>query len=206
MDGSFYILRNRSMPWGDYGDILLSGMTGHLDRENGLLQLERTGPFVPPITITGFDANGYEHIVVTDAFKSSLETASLSGLRFLPVVKRRIVRLDWQTWDQTAEKPGEYPQSYEPEDYILLRRHDQEIADQMGRLWEVCLEEHARTERRQTGQGPWGEDIYLLRASWDGTDWFRAAGVGYTYVSETARLWLEHTLGQWVMLEAARVR
>lgn len=161
---------------------------------------------MPPISITGFDAKGYEHIVVTDAFKSSLETANLSGLRFLPVVKRRIVHLDWHTWDQTAEQPAEYPESHEPEDYILLRPHDQEIADQMGILWEVCLEEHARTGRTKMGSEAWDEGIYLLRGSWDGTDWFRASGVGYTYVSENAHLWLKSNAGQWTTVEPACIR
>jgi hypothetical protein len=126
------------MPWGDDGDMLLSGMTAHLDREDGLLQLERTGPLVPPIAITGIDATGYSQIVVTEEFKSLLETTDLCGARFLPVIKRHIVRLDWQLWDQTADEPAEYPDSGEPEDYILARPHDQAVADQMGALWELC--------------------------------------------------------------------
>lgn len=65
---TIYILQNAKMPWGDYGSMLLSGMTSHLPRKNGLLQLERTGPFVPPITLSGVD-----EIVVTDTFKRQLE-------------------------------------------------------------------------------------------------------------------------------------
>ena len=72
------------MPWGDYGNILLTGMTSHLDREDGRLQLERTGPFVPPIALSGI-----ADIVVTDAFRSALEASGLTGLRFQPVIKRR---------------------------------------------------------------------------------------------------------------------
>ncbi len=206
MDRPLYILHNRAMPWGDYGDILLSGMTAHLDRENGLLQLERAGPFVPPIAITGFDARGYSHIVVTEAYRALLEDSGLSGLRFLPVAKKRIVYLDWQLWDQMADQPAEYPEGDEPEAYILVRPHDPGIADQMGLLWEVCLEIHARTERKHLGSGRWDEDIYVAGASWDGTDWFRAAGVGYIYVSEDARRWLERTASEWITLKPAHVR
>jgi hypothetical protein len=79
---TIYILRNAEMPWGDYGNILLSGMTSHLDRKNGLLQLERTGPFVPPLTISGIS-----EIVVTNAFKQQLEKSSLSGFNFQPLIK-----------------------------------------------------------------------------------------------------------------------
>jgi hypothetical protein len=153
MDKPAYILHNRRMPWGDYGDTLLSGMSSHLDRGNGLLQLERTGPFVPPITKSGIDARGHGQLVVTDTYRSLLETTKFSGLSFLPVIKKRIVHLEWQTWDQTARKPAEYPETYEPEDYILARRHDQALADQMGALWELCLEEHARTDRMHVGPG-----------------------------------------------------
>ena len=44
---TIYKLKNREMNWGDYDDILVSGMTAHLERHNDLLQLERTGPYVP---------------------------------------------------------------------------------------------------------------------------------------------------------------
>ena len=41
-------------------------MTGHLERKDGLLQLERTGPFVPPMTLTS------DNIVVTDALRKEV--------------------------------------------------------------------------------------------------------------------------------------
>lgn len=62
---SVYILRQPEFPWGDYGAILVSGMTAHLGREDGLLQLERTGPFVPPLFMPGVG-----DIVVTEQFKA----------------------------------------------------------------------------------------------------------------------------------------
>lgn len=206
METTVYVLNNRRLPWGDYGDILLSGMTSHLGRDHGMLQLERTGPFVPPIAITGIDARGYSQIMVTDAHKSLLEATNLTGLRFLPVIKKHIVHLEWQRWDRTAGEPLEYPESGEPEDYILARRHDQALADQMGALWELCLEEHARTKRMHVGPGRWDEAIWLIRDSWDGTDWFRATGVGYVYVSEKAKRWLEQTVPEWVTLDPASLR
>jgi len=63
----FFILDNAEVPWGDYGSILLTGMTRHLSRKNGLLQLERTAPFVPPIVNSGAG-----NIVVTNTFKVEL--------------------------------------------------------------------------------------------------------------------------------------
>src|ERR1035438_5894652 len=54
MPPRFYrIQANRFVPWGDYGSILQHGMTGRLGRVDGLLSLERTGPYMPPITFPG---------------------------------------------------------------------------------------------------------------------------------------------------------
>jgi hypothetical protein len=65
-------------------------MTAHQERiRDGLLQLERTGPFVPPVTLTGL-----EDLLVTDAFRSRLEHSPLAGTGFRPVQKTRIVRLE----------------------------------------------------------------------------------------------------------------
>jgi hypothetical protein len=184
------------MPWGDYGDILLTGMVCHRERENGLLQLERTGPFVPPIAVEW-------EIVVTGTFRAALQASALSGLTFRPVVKRHIVLLDWRAWDTSAAEPPEYPASFEPEDYILAKPHDPAVAARLGELWELVLGEHATTGREHRGPGRWDEEIYLVGASWDGSDWFRAAGVRTIYVSQTAKDWLEATVPEWVRLEEA---
>ncbi len=128
----WHLLYRVRPPWGDYGDILLSGMTAHLPRtRDGVLQLERTGPFVPPVTLAGVG-----DLLVTDAFRVRLEQAPLAGLRFRPVEKARIVRLEWERWDQADDEPQEYPDGGEPEDYILGRP---ELAAQIGPLWEVVL-------------------------------------------------------------------
>jgi hypothetical protein len=195
---AIYILQNAEMPWGDYGNILLSGMTSHLNRKNGLLQLERTGPFVPPIT-----ESGISEIVVTDAFKQQLEKSGLSGFNFQPVIKAHIVRLEWEKWSRTANEPPEYPETGEPEDYILARPHSPELADEISDLWELQLQEHAEVERVQVGSNAWDANIYVLLSSWNGTDWFRAKTVGYTYISEKAKVWLEQRVSEWVQFEPA---
>lgn len=122
-------------PWGDYGSILLSGMTARLGRtREGLLQLERTGPFVPPITVAGLG-----DLLVTDAFRAELERSPLAGFEFRAVEKTHIVRLDWENWDQTAADPQEYPEGGEPEGYILDRPHDPQLAALIGAIWEMVL-------------------------------------------------------------------
>jgi len=95
-----FIVENGAAPWGDYGDLLVSGMTARND--DGRLEIERTGPFVPPITISGLWT-----VVVTDAFRGELERSHLRGISFEPVAKKRIVALDWRRWNLEADKPLE---------------------------------------------------------------------------------------------------
>jgi hypothetical protein len=196
-----YTLHASHMPWGDYGDILLSGMTSHLERHEGFLQLERTGPFVPPIFLPGI-----ADIVVTDDFKHLLEGSGLTGFTFQPVIKKHIVVLEWEKWDKESEEPLEYPSTGEPEDYILERAHSPELAQQIGDLWELCLEECAEVAREQIGPQTWDVEIFVVQSSWNERDWFRAKGVGYNYVSENAKLWLERIASEWVRFEPVRVR
>jgi hypothetical protein len=170
--------------WGDYSDILIAG--AYERSQDGTLELARTGPFVPPLSLPGGDA-----IVITDAFKKLLEAANLSGATFRPIIKRRIVRLEWEKWDQQVPEPVEYPLSGEPEDYIVAHPHSPEAATQMGELWEVCLEEHATLEP------------YVGLADWDGTDWFKAKDSQHIYVSERARVWLEQIAPEWVSFTLA---
>jgi hypothetical protein len=162
--------------WGDYGAILLSGMVAHLPRENGRLQLERTGPFVPPISFSSLG-----DIVVTDSFKRLLEDSGLTGFMFLPVVKKHIVLLEWEKWDKASGEPAEYPSTGEPEDCILERPHSPKLAQQIGTLWELCLEEFAGSEEAST-------------------DWYRLNDRLYNFVSARAKHWLEQTVPEYVSL------
>ena len=168
-------LQHPDSPWGDYSDILYQGMAMHLGRRDGLIQLERTGPFVPPIT---FPSDG---VVVTDAFRRDLEAAGLAaGVRFLPVIKARIVRFDdWIHWDASADEPEFYPESGEPEDYILALDHDPEVAEAIGPLWELVCPERA--------EGVPEFDFWK-------------AGTRIR-ISPRAAAWLQERYGDWVLLE-----
>ena len=129
----WFRVRNTEAPWGDYGRILVDGIASR--RDDGALLIERTGPFVPPITIMfGQD------IVVTDAFKHELESSGLRLHGFRQVVKKRIVRLDWRRWDLGAREPERPPPSGEPENFILMRKHNKEMSHAMGMLWELRLD------------------------------------------------------------------
>ena len=138
-----YKISKSESPWGDYGRILTHGMTEHLSRKEGLLQLERTGPYIPPITFPGIG-----NIIVTSSFLSIINNSKLSGISFQPVIKAHIVELDWKKWNLTNPEPDFYPESGEPEDYILEREHSEQIADGLGNLYELILRGEAEIDRK----------------------------------------------------------
>jgi hypothetical protein len=194
--GHFYQISERPLTdWGDYGDILQHGMTSHLERVDGMLRLERTGPYMPPITFPGLG-----DVVVNSAGRKMLETSGLSGFGFRPVHKTRIVELRWHDWDLTAREPAEYPRSGEPEDYILERLPDARVAEAIGDIWEVVVPVTARI-----GQTPekavTSYDLYLKRESWNGADVFRGYEAQRPLVTARARVWFEEYLGGYVEFE-----
>jgi hypothetical protein len=172
-----YRLRGVYEPWGDYGNILVSGLVDR-DETSGLLLIERTGPFVPPISIGGL----HSPLVVTDSFRRELERSGLTGFGFQPAVKQRIVRLAWERWDRSAAEPAEYPAEGEPENYVLGRQHDPELAEAIGPLWELLAE----LEDVASGQPDFLRD----------TQYFSSV-----HVSAAAYEWLATRAGEWLRFE-----
>ncbi len=121
-----YVIRGASGQWGDYGSILFHGM---MDRQG---QLERTGPYVPPVT-----APGYNTIVVTESCRRKLESRGIDGLVFVPVVLTKLVLIKWHEWDRAYPQPKRYPPQGEPENYILGRKDRPALRDKVGRLWRL---------------------------------------------------------------------
>ncbi len=186
------------MPWDDYGSILAWGMSTHLPRKDGLIQLERTASFVPPITFPGLG-----DIVVTNGFREALEVSGLTGFTFAPIIKARIVESNWETWDRGASNPNARPPGGEPEDYILASPHEPELANRVGVLWGLVPGLGGMVERRELGPGPRDVEILLRRSGAD--DFFRAKGARYNYVTQRAMEWLVAQAGEWVEGLPARV-
>jgi len=194
---SIYILKEPEMPWGDYGDILAQGMTDDSERQNGLLLLERTGPFVPPISMPGLGV-----IVVTESFKRTLNESGLSGISYKPVIKSHIIYLEWEKWDWKADDPEEYPETGEPEDYIMEKSHSPKTAEKMEDLWEVCLDKHVDIELAKEGITENTGAVLVLLSTWDGTDWFTdGRKTLHVYISEKAKDWLKKTVPEWINFE-----
>lgn len=198
MTASFFTIRGQSiMPkdWGDYGDILQDGMTAHLPRLDGRLSLERTGPYIPPITLPGIG-----DIVLTNEARGLLEGSGLSGFSFVPVEKTLIVELHWETWNLNADEPPEFPDSGEPEDYVLGKPHSPTAAEALGNLWEVAIPNTATIIRPQSTMASYKE-LKLDLSSWNGADLFRSEGYGRALFSKRARDWFTEHWGMYVLFD-----
>lgn len=188
----FFSLERPEFRWGDYGDILLHGMAAR-DEQSGLLLLERTGNFVPPISFPGLPG-----IVVTNEFRSRLEQSGFTGIAFQPVIKRRIVDLDWLRWDSSLDEPAQLPDSGEPEDYLLPAKHDESLAQSMPDLWELVIGKTAHVLRIEDSNAEFGVRLSLLRDTWKGEDFFAVPEVLYEFVTESAKDWLEKEAANFV--------
>lgn len=195
---NFFKISGRSISneeWGDYGDILQHGMTAHSRRVDGKLALERTGPYIPPITLPGIG-----DIVLTSEARRLLETSGLSGFNFVPVEKMLIVELPWETWDLKAEEPAEFPESGEPEDYILGKPHSPTAAAALGDLWEIAVPRSAAILRPKPIIDSYKE-LRIDLSTWNGDDLFQSDGYGSILFSERASDWLSERWGQYVQFD-----
>ena len=161
----------------DISYIFYHGMDSR-PRENGLLQLERTGPFIPPITFPGAGP-----IIVTNATRQALIDSNLSGFTFLPVIKAHIVEFHWQGLRWNAPKLPEVSKSGEPEDYILDRPHSPVVAEKLGELWEVEFVTIPNDRYQECN-----------------LDWFRCWAIRGTALSKNAKIWMRANLSRWVKI------
>jgi hypothetical protein len=123
-------------------------------------------------------------------------------LTFAPIIKAKIVEYPWELWNRSSAEPPEYPEG-EPENYVLLRPHSPNAADQMGDLWEVILPEDANVQAVRVGRGVW--DFKLDPASWREEHLFRATGKRHVIANEDAKSWLEERAGEWLDLQETKL-
>jgi hypothetical protein len=158
----FYQLIGKA-PWGDYGQILIHGMSERLAppaelaaiEQRGLpmyhltLRVARTGPYVPSISQPDRSC-----LVVTASARNDLEAKYPETFRFKPVELGHVVWKEWHKWDLTATKPAEFPHEHEPENYILDEEYSRDAASRVPTLWEIVLPEGAFFETRRNEEEP----------------------------------------------------
>jgi hypothetical protein len=191
IDGNSYIEER----WGDYGHILQHGMADHSPRTDGVLALERTGPFIPPITLPGLG-----HVVLTSSARKLLESSGLTGFSFRPVKKVLTVELHWENWDLKAEDPPYFADSGEPEDYILGQPNSPSASAALGELWEVIVPDTARILQPKPVADSY-KDLLLGLSTWNGADLFRSDGYATILFSERGRAWFSEHWGEYVKFQ-----
>ena len=170
--------------WGDYGHILQHGMSR---RRGGLLALERTGPYISPITFPGIG-----DVLLTSSARTLLESSGLTGFSFRPVEKALTVELHWENWDLGSEDPPVFPDSGEPEDYLLGQPDSPSASAALGALWELVVPATASILRPKSVVDSYKELLLDLN-TWNGADLFRSDGYGSILFSERGRNWFtEH--------------
>jgi hypothetical protein len=137
--------------------------------------------------------------------RRQLERSGLTGFSFVPVVKDKIVELNWHEWDRDLPDPEEFPESGEPEDYIDAGEHSPKAAQAMGELWALKIPELARVERDRSIVDS-RHELHLVLDTTQGLDFVRSPDVGYCFVSEQAKNWLQARVGEWVEFEQASLR
>ncbi len=131
----FYRLKNKQMPWGDYGEILFAGYSIK-NKKNGVFHVSRTAPFLPCIYRDSREAV----LFASETLKIKLMHSSLKGLSFEQAIKAKIVSLDWEKWDLSQEEPFIYPSGdMDAEEYIIHRKHNPKLAEEMGNIWSITF-------------------------------------------------------------------
>jgi hypothetical protein len=132
-------MTNKEMPWGDYGDALCYGYLNEMDEKFlnviEIPELERTGPYIPPLYVAN-DVN----ILAIESVKNILQNSNMKGIKkCVKVIKKQIVEIKWQEW-LGDDEPNFYPESGEPEDYIWGRKHNEELAKSMPEVFYFEIE------------------------------------------------------------------
>ena len=145
---------------------------------HGQLSLRRIGPYIPPLTFA-------QAWIVTDQLRCSLLESQLGDFQFARVVKEHIVTNVW-TPDQNLRE-NSLPRDSDDQSKDL---HDQNTSDELGDLWELEVPENSNLRVVEDSHGaPVSLDFDPTREL--DSQIFRPAKYGGTYVTETAKGWLE---------------
>lgn len=128
-----YILKNKNMPWGSYGEMLWQGIY-YFNKKKKQHCISRTAPFCPKIYRSQYDSQMPVVIAKEDA-KNLIEN-HFTDFYFTEIHKEKIVKIDWQDWDLSADEPAIYPSGdMDAEEYIVRRKHRESLSEEMGKLY-----------------------------------------------------------------------
>jgi hypothetical protein len=122
---------------------------------------------------------------------------SLTGFSFQPVKKVLTVELHWENWDLETEEPPYFPDSGEPEDYILGQPDSHSASAALGELWEVIVPATARILHSKPVSDSY-QDLLVDLSTWNGAVLFRSDGYAAILFSERGRAWFSEHWGEYV--------
>lgn len=186
----FYTLENNyQFPENHYfgASILWAGYVP-LDFDSNNFYVERVGPFVPPIY---HPSPSNSCLIFTLPAKEKIENSELNGIFFNsdPLEKRKIVNIDWKSWDPTKEYYDILDFIEEPEDFIELCEHDEKLAQSIPSLWMAIIKSKVSIRFEKTR----ANNISILElASWDLTsDFMLSDDYLSIFISQKAKDWFE---------------
>lgn len=182
---NFFRLRGPDC-WGDYGHVLIAGIVHSVGDH---LLLSRTGPFVPPIAFPK------GNMILSDSFRSELESMNGISLNFREVTYRKIVELAWENWDRTADAPSVSTGS-SPEDILFYGQHSLICKHQMERSWEVLLPRVGKSSVELTENGA----IFAFDSTdWNGESFFMSNNQNFVFASGNGLQLLSDVASEWVV-------
>ena len=131
--------------WGDYAHVLWAGFASQ--DESGVGYVERTGPFVPDAYLAS------NSLICTERAKNNIISNSF-GLLFLPQKKKKIVNVEWASWDPAKDIFNYIDRDdiNEPEDLVEAGLHDPVVGDLMPNLWRLDEEMLPELEIKKIGK------------------------------------------------------
>lgn len=178
----FYLMNNVKTPWGDWGSILWTGMTSWNARE-GKYEISRVGPFSPDIYI------GDNGLVFSEAAMIVYSSSGLRGVSdFLLMRKKKVVNIDWKTWDRTVNISSHIDDLFEPEDLIALGENDPELIDMMSDYYLAIVDEKVDVDINRAAKKI--SDRYFIKMMPE-CDLFTGSNFKGFFVSENARAWFD---------------
>lgn len=175
-----------SAPWGDYGLVLVHGLSRHLPKKGDTLQLERVGPYVPDFTLP----SRRDAIFTTKAVQDfATWNARGQEASFVEVHKAKVVALDWSSWDRSSALPTQLPSNGEPIGYLDQGAHDADLSDAIGDLWVLQAPTFGDVNVRRERPLGAGRLTVLLDDDPPPTI-FRATGSGYVLTTSDGAAWL----------------
>ena len=150
-------------------------------------ELERTGPYIPSLYIVNS-----RDVLLVEPTKNFIQNSDIRGIkRYVKTLKKHIVEIEWKDWSFDTE-PRFYPESGEPEDYILEGKHDKQLAKRMPEVFLLDVEEKCNL-KKTNNRNIIGDYCDIVIEGEPNLDIFTPTNMLYVVVSDRFKNTIEQT-------------